>query len=82
MILRGRLVLDRTTAQPKLNCRNWECGVVIPIPEDPAAVDENSSADGVQDLDRVFGDTVPVPMKLPAPEYGPGNKPWYYLEDS
>ncbi|ODH44695.1 hypothetical protein ACO22_00772 [Paracoccidioides brasiliensis] len=27
----GRLVLDRSTTKPKLNCRNWECGVVIPI---------------------------------------------------
>ncbi|RAH41165.1 uncharacterized protein BO95DRAFT_447248 [Aspergillus brunneoviolaceus CBS 621.78] len=27
----GRLVLDRTTKQPKLNCRNWECGVVVPV---------------------------------------------------
>ncbi|KAG5296149.1 tyrosyl-DNA phosphodiesterase domain-containing protein [Histoplasma capsulatum G186AR] len=27
----GRLVLDRATTKPKLNCRNWECGVVIPI---------------------------------------------------
>ncbi|PGH04724.1 hypothetical protein AJ79_07003 [Helicocarpus griseus UAMH5409] len=27
----GRLVLDRSTNKPKLNCRNWECGVVLPI---------------------------------------------------
>ncbi|KAL8976007.1 MAG: hypothetical protein Q9205_007907, partial [Flavoplaca limonia] len=27
----GRLVKDRQTKQPKLNCRNWECGVVIPF---------------------------------------------------
>ncbi|KAL2828233.1 tyrosyl-DNA phosphodiesterase [Aspergillus cavernicola] len=27
----GRLVNDRATKQPKLNCRNWECGVVIPV---------------------------------------------------
>ncbi|RAH77551.1 tyrosyl-DNA phosphodiesterase [Aspergillus japonicus CBS 114.51] len=31
----GRLVLDRTTKQPKLNCRNWECGVLVPVLEDP-----------------------------------------------
>ncbi|KAL2871322.1 uncharacterized protein BJX67DRAFT_341980 [Aspergillus lucknowensis] len=29
----GRLVHDRTTKQPKLNCRNWECGVVVPVIE-------------------------------------------------
>ncbi|PLB49439.1 putative tyrosyl-DNA phosphodiesterase [Aspergillus steynii IBT 23096] len=27
----GRLVQDRSTKQPKLNCRNWECGVLVPI---------------------------------------------------
>ncbi|KAK2778556.1 hypothetical protein FQN53_001755 [Emmonsiellopsis sp. PD_33] len=27
----GRLVLDRKSSRPRLNCRNWECGVVLPI---------------------------------------------------
>ncbi|KAL8674241.1 MAG: hypothetical protein Q9168_001366 [Polycauliona sp. 1 TL-2023] len=27
----GRLVKDRQTKLPKLNCRNWECGVIIPF---------------------------------------------------
>ncbi|KAL8995069.1 MAG: hypothetical protein Q9169_005138 [Polycauliona sp. 2 TL-2023] len=27
----GRLVKDRQTKMPKLNCRNWECGVIIPF---------------------------------------------------
>jgi hypothetical protein len=27
----GRLVQDRKTKAPKLNCRNWECGVVVPV---------------------------------------------------
>jgi len=27
----GRLVQDRSTKEPKLNCRNWECGVLVPI---------------------------------------------------
>ncbi|KAL5339681.1 tyrosyl-DNA phosphodiesterase-domain-containing protein [Aspergillus crustosus] len=27
----GRLVFDRSTKEPKLNCRNWECGVVVPV---------------------------------------------------
>lgn len=27
----GRLVKDRKTKQPKLNCRNWECGVIVPV---------------------------------------------------
>jgi hypothetical protein len=28
---RGRLVQDKITKQPKLNCRNWECGVLVPV---------------------------------------------------
>ncbi|KAI4199810.1 MAG: hypothetical protein LQ350_004340 [Teloschistes chrysophthalmus] len=27
----GKLVTDRGTKRPKLNCRNWECGVVVPV---------------------------------------------------
>ncbi|KAF8472513.1 tyrosyl-DNA phosphodiesterase-domain-containing protein [Kalaharituber pfeilii] len=27
----GRLVMDRATKSPKLNVRNWECGVLIPV---------------------------------------------------
>ncbi|KAI2923434.1 hypothetical protein CBS147320_7141 [Aspergillus niger] len=30
----GRLVQDRSTKSPKLNCRNWECGVIVPVIED------------------------------------------------
>ncbi|KAI9036666.1 uncharacterized protein KD926_001561 [Aspergillus affinis] len=29
----GRLVQDRSTKEPKLNCRNWECGVLVPVIE-------------------------------------------------
>ncbi|KAL3480693.1 tyrosyl-DNA phosphodiesterase-domain-containing protein [Aspergillus californicus] len=52
----GRLVHDRTTKQPKLNCRNWECGVVIPIlknsPEDfgPKHEDIDSDSDLINPL--------------------------------
>lgn len=37
---RGRLVFDRSTKQPKLNCRNWECGVIIQVLEE-----KNTSSD-------------------------------------
>ncbi|WEW61929.1 hypothetical protein PRK78_007429 [Emydomyces testavorans] len=78
----GRLFLDRSTSKPKLNCRNWECGVIIPIPDDtPNATETTASEARGNDLDQVFGGTVPVPMTVPAPKYGPGNKPWFYLED-
>lgn len=28
---RGRLVKDGKTGKPKMSCRNWECGVVVPV---------------------------------------------------
>ncbi|EEP78247.1 predicted protein [Uncinocarpus reesii 1704] len=73
----GRLVLDRSTTQPKLNCKNWECGVIVPIADrGPSATEDRGN-----DVDRVFAGSVPVPMEFPAPEYGPDTKPWYFLED-
>ena len=43
---RGRLVQDRATKSPKLNCRNWECGVVIPVLEShPSSSGDNKPDD-------------------------------------
>jgi hypothetical protein len=43
--IRGRLVKDKASKSPKLNCRNWECGVVIPISKNvPFHLDSSSSA--------------------------------------
>ncbi|TPX24721.1 hypothetical protein DIZ76_010156 [Coccidioides immitis] len=78
----GRLVIDRSTTKPKLNCRNWECGVIIPIRDGkPSTTEEDVRESSDDDIDRIFGGIVPVPMKVPAPKYGPGNGPWFYLED-
>ncbi|KAJ2990984.1 hypothetical protein NUW58_g2693 [Xylaria curta] len=67
----GRLVKDRVTKQPKLNCRNWECGVLIPM--------ENEVAEfGL----AAFEERIPVPMVVPTDEYGKTNskRPWLFLE--
>ncbi|KAM5479522.1 hypothetical protein MaudMau93_007829 [Microsporum audouinii] len=37
----GRLVVDRKTKQAKLNCRNWECGVLVTV-----GAAEKEKADG------------------------------------
>ncbi|KAI0480804.1 phospholipase D/nuclease [Xylariaceae sp. FL0804] len=74
----GRLVKDKATGQPKLNCRNWECGVLIPAPA------KGHVEDGTQVLDlSVFEGTVPVPMEVPAEAYGAegSKKPWLFLEN-
>lgn len=75
----GKLVKDRTTKLPKLNCRNWECGVVVPARRAAATVTTPSNASGEEELDAVFGGVVPVPMEWPGEEYQ-GRKPWFYAE--
>ena len=67
----NRLVKDRVTKAPKLNCRNWECGVLIPV--------ESRGVDGKQDGLDVFRGTVPMPMHFPGEEYRE-KKPWYFME--
>ncbi|KAI1328497.1 tyrosyl-DNA phosphodiesterase-domain-containing protein [Xylariaceae sp. FL0255] len=92
----GRLVKDKTSGQPKLNCRNWECGVVIPIPgskEGELGTLGSGGGDGggggsgggttdAKDLKSCFEPHVPVPMVVPGEAYGrTGSKqPWFFLE--
>jgi len=77
----GRLVKDKVTKQPKLNCRNWECGVVVSVPMPKAS--SMHGANGKQKQGpfgmEVFKGFVPVPMKVPGEEYG-DRKPWFYSE--
>ncbi|KAL2855450.1 tyrosyl-DNA phosphodiesterase-domain-containing protein [Aspergillus pseudoustus] len=40
----GRLVQDRSTKQPKLNCRNWECGVIVPVIRSKSATQQGTIA--------------------------------------
>jgi hypothetical protein len=68
----GRIVMDRTRKAPKLTCNNWECGVLISVPNPPANVLEES-------LDTVFKGIVDVPFVTPAREYG-DKKPWFFKE--
>ena len=85
---RGRLVRDRVTKLPKLNCRNWECGVVVPVivPEVSGRVPvnfANCSGKGKEPVRfpsmDIFQRFVPVPMLFPSAEYGTG-KPWFSSE--
>ena len=67
----GKLTKDRAAKEPKLNCRNWECGVVVPVRR---SVPNN----GEGDLKK-FDGIVPVPMQVPGDLYG-DKKPWYLTE--
>ncbi|XXG96694.1 RING-box protein hrt1 [Hypoxylon texense] len=74
----GRLVKERGTGNPKLTCRNWECGVIVPIP--PREPDKNRIQHS--DLSDFLG-TIPVPMKVPGEAYGAtkSKRPWLFLEN-
>lgn len=84
---RGRLVQDKITKTPRLNCRNWECGVVLPVPtlRGPLHVELGKSKRGeassaitataVEGLD-IFEDSVPVPLRGPARSMQKA-KPWF-----
>ncbi|KAI0860975.1 tyrosyl-DNA phosphodiesterase-domain-containing protein [Xylaria cubensis] len=67
----GRLVKDRASGQPKLNCRNWECGVLIPI-----------EGEAVKPGWGAFDKKIPIPMVVPGEAYGKSNskRPWFFLE--
>ncbi|CAI7621569.1 hypothetical protein N7533_013138 [Penicillium manginii] len=78
----GRLVKDRTTGEPKLNCRNWECGVLVPVTGETSTTNttmtaSNSSGSG-SEL-NLFNGTIPVPMKLPAESLRAGREPWFFM---
>lgn len=92
-LARGRLVKDKITKQPKLNIRNWECGVVIPVMQ---ARSSSMSSKEVDDRENavhggsagfnagrpgmeIFDGRVPVPMVVPGEEYGT-KRPWFYAE--
>ncbi|RDA87282.1 hypothetical protein CP532_1318 [Ophiocordyceps camponoti-leonardi (nom. inval.)] len=69
----GRLVKDRQSGKAKMSCRNWECGVVVPV-----SVNDGGSGSGVAADLSVFRGTVPVPMQVPGRAYGAAEKPWFF----
>ncbi|GAB7343859.1 hypothetical protein MBLNU457_1825t2 [Dothideomycetes sp. NU457] len=70
----GKVTFDRSRKEPKIGCRNWECGVLLPVSLD---VLDKSKTSGIP-MD-VFKDVVDVPFKYPGEEYQ-GRDPWYYTE--
>jgi hypothetical protein len=56
-----------------LNIRNWECGVVMPVP----AAKLDGLERGVVPCMSVFEGTIEVPFRFPADEYE-GKQPWFF----
>ncbi|CAN8096868.1 unnamed protein product [Discula destructiva] len=81
----GRLVKD-SRGKPKLNARNWECGVVVAA-SPPTSNDRQELTRGTrgaaEELD-MFRGLVPIPMELPGLSYQAdtdARQPWF-VEDS
>lgn len=74
----GKMTKDRQLGLPKLTCRNWECGVVIPMKKAVSiskrmdgSSDQNSDIRGISMSDGI----IPVPMQLAGMRYR-GRNPW------
>ncbi|MCJ1381089.1 hypothetical protein MMC17_004198 [Xylographa soralifera] len=74
----GKLVQDKVTNAPKLNCRNWECGVIIPARASQQATKSGDEVPVENNL-STFGGIVPIPIQYPGEEMK-DRKPWYYAE--
>lgn len=68
----GKLVYDKKAKEWKLNCRNWECGVLLPV---DVSDKEGEGAVGME----VFDEMLEPPFMYPALEYE-DREPWYFQE--
>lgn len=73
----GKLLTDKSKKTEKLNCRNWECGVLIGIP--PGRIDFSRTQEGETLPMDVFKGYVDVPFQFPGEEYG-SKRPWFFME--
>lgn len=80
---RGKLVMDVGKKRPKLKCKNWECGVIIPVFTGKSGKTlsgkalERTEALGME----VFRKVVPVPMRVPAESIVEMQRvPWFHNE--
>ncbi|KAF7558631.1 hypothetical protein G7046_g5516 [Stylonectria norvegica] len=71
----GRLVKDRATGNAKMSCRNWECGVVLRVPEtmDSTAAGKGVDTGGDRQVSTpcmdIFKGVAPVPMQFSGRPY-------------
>ncbi|KAG6006059.1 hypothetical protein E4U21_007419 [Claviceps maximensis] len=69
----GRTVQNSSSGERTIVCRNWECGVVVPIRTAPEQKSPTPTDMGI------FTGTIPIPMKVPGRQYSPGEQPWFFL---
>ncbi|KAF8457236.1 tyrosyl-DNA phosphodiesterase I [Terfezia claveryi] len=81
----GKLVMDKTSKSPKLNVKNWECGVLIPLSASTSKSEEVKEDTPQEERNKplgmeVFTEKLPVPMEVPGRRIAQGRKPWFYIE--
>jgi hypothetical protein len=66
-----------------MNCRNWECGVIVPILNEKERTNgqENDETASVSLPAKRFEGTVPVPMRVPAVPLSKDRKPFFFGVD-
>jgi len=72
----GKLVQDKKDKKWRINCRNWECGVLLPVPK---ALSNASPNDDTLVEMSVFRDVAEPPFMIPGIEYR-DREPWYFQE--
>ncbi|KAL1649173.1 hypothetical protein SLS58_001747 [Diplodia intermedia] len=72
----GQLSNDRATKTLKVTCRNYECGVLVPVDEKAPKME---ARDGRVPGYEVFEGTLDIPFEVPGDKYGDRN-PWYVAE--
>lgn len=74
---------ERGSGKPKLTCRNWECGVLVPaLARDASTQEAGEAGEGPGMLD-LFRDGVPVAMEVPGSGYDSADStktPWFFHE--
>lgn len=68
------------TKERKLNCRNWECGVLFSVPCAPEQSTPAGDMEPSIPAMDVFDGLVPVPMVIPSKMYK-SKRPWFYGEE-
>lgn len=73
----GTMVWDRKEKKPKLNARNWECGVLMTVPMS----DCDAVVGAVEPVlpYSVFANLLDIPFEVPARKYEPNDEPWYFM---
>jgi hypothetical protein len=76
----GKLSKDRLRNEQKMVCRNWECGVLIPVHR-MADRESEKSVEAVEhspklDLRSIFRPILDIPFEVPGPAYD--TKPWFF----